>query len=383
MATEGDYFTPDAAQLVYKDAQRWYGIYGAEKKLAFFVGPGPHGMPLETREHIYQWMIRWLKDGQGDYHELPVHQYTNFQLLVTPTGRVADLPGSRKLYQIIRDDLRAKTKPGTTAELTAELTQLGVPSPGTAPNVEVLDESAGDGYRVQHIRLESDPGVEIEGRIYIPAAPANRRAMLVVSDTLRSPWIPSTDSIAERIAKAGQVVLTLEVRDDPSGFDHRIDLGNWMAFTRADHIGLNLPAMRAHDILRGVDVLAARSDVDPAKIHVTARGVKGMWVLMAAVVGPRISKVWLDRTPYSIREALDTPLNSGLFDGVIPGFALHWDIDDFVKAMGKRPVMWTDPTNWMNRLVILPAPFQYRYVLGDTTDFNDQQDNKYISQFIE
>src|SRR2546430_15742029 len=38
--------------------------------------------------------------------------------------------------------------------------------------------------------------------------------------------------------------------------------GNWMANTRADHIGRNLPAMRAHDILRGVDLLAARSDVD-------------------------------------------------------------------------------------------------------------------------
>jgi cephalosporin-C deacetylase-like acetyl esterase len=368
MATQGDYFTPDAAELVYKDAQRWYGLYGAENKLSFFVGPGPHGMPLETREHIYEWMIRWLKDGKGDPHELPVHQYRNFELLVTRTGRVADLPGSRKLYQIIHDDWRAKMKQGTTAQLVAELTKLGVPTGGAAPDVKVLDESAGEGYRAQHIRFESEPGVEIEGKLYIPAAPVNRQAVLVVSDTMRSPWIPSTDSIAERIAKAGRVVLTLEVRDDPSGFDRRVNLGNWMANTRADHIGLNLPAMRAHDILRGVDVLAARRDVDPSAIHATARSVKGMWLLMAAAVDPRISKVWLDRTPYSIRAALNTSLNSGLFDGMIPGFALHWDIDDLRKAMGKRPVLWTDPTNWMNRLVSLPAPFEYRYVFGDTTD---------------
>ena len=383
MATEGDFFTPDAAELVYKDAQRWYGIYGAENKVSFFVGPGPHGMPLPTREHVYEWMIRWLKDGKGDFHELPVHQYRNFELIVTPTGRVEDIPSSRKLYQIIRDDMRAKMKPGTTAELVAELTRLGVPTSGAAPEVKVIDESTNASGRVQHIQFESEPGVTLAGKLYIPNTPVKKLAALVVSNGMQSPWIPSTDSIAERIAKAGRVVLTLEVRDDPSGIDRRPNIGNWMANTRADHIGLNLPAMRAHDIMRGVDVLAARSDVDPATIHATARSVKGMWLLMAAAVDPRISKLWLDRTPYSLRAALNTSLNSGLLDGMIPGFVLHWDIDDLTKAMGSRPVLWTDPTNWMNRLVSLKAPFQYRYVFGDTTDLQDAEDNRYIGQFME
>ena len=45
--------------------------------------PGRHGMPLVSREAIYEWMIRWLKDGQGDFHEQPVKMYTNRELLVT------------------------------------------------------------------------------------------------------------------------------------------------------------------------------------------------------------------------------------------------------------------------------------------------------------
>ena len=67
-----------------------------------------------------------------------------------------------------------------------------------------------------------------------------------------------------------------------------------------DQIGRNLPAMRAHDILRGVDLLAAREDVDPASIRAVARGVKGIWLLLAAAVDSRIERVWLDRTPYSL-----------------------------------------------------------------------------------
>jgi hypothetical protein len=39
--------------------------------------------------------------------------------------------------------------------------------------------------------------------------------------------------------------------------------------------------------------------------------------------------------------------------------------------MGNRAVLWTDPAKWMNRIVALRGPYQYRYVLGDTTEFAD------------
>jgi hypothetical protein len=155
-----------------------------------------------------------------------------------------------------------------------------------------------------------------------------------------------------------------------------------MANTRADHIGRNLPAMRAHDILRGVDLLAARSDVDPASIRAAARGVKGIWLLLAAAIDARIGKVWLDRTPCSLRDALERSMNNGLFDAVIPRFALHWDLEDLIKAMGDRPVMWTDPTNWMGKIVAVGPSYRYRYVIGDTTDLSDEQDNTYVGEFI-
>src|SRR5258707_2892357 len=77
LATEKDYFSPAGAKIVYDEAKRWYQLYGAEDNVSFFVGPGPHGTPLETREQIYAWMIRWLKDGRGDAHEQPVKIYSD------------------------------------------------------------------------------------------------------------------------------------------------------------------------------------------------------------------------------------------------------------------------------------------------------------------
>jgi len=382
--TEGDYYTPAGARIVYEEARHWYRIYGAEDKISFFVGPGPHGTPLVSREAVYQWMIRWLKDGQGDFHEQPIHLYSNFELLVTPTGHVDDIPGSRKVCQLILDDFHAKMRQGTIPELKAELRRLGIPSDGASPAMTVLDESNDADVRRVHIKFDSEPGVEIEGNLYVPASPAGHKpAVLLVADSGPYFQAATTDSLANRMAEKGRVVLTLEPRDSPGENTHAPFVGNWITNSRANQIGLNLPAMRAHDILRGVDLLAARSDVDPASIHAGARGVKGVWLLLAAAVDPRIGKVWLDRSPTSLRAALKYTLNTDLFDAVIPGFALHWDLDDLTQAMGTRTVMWTDPANWMNRIVALKGPYQYRYILGDTTDLADAQDNAYIDEFLQ
>ncbi|MFN0168114.1 MAG: alpha/beta hydrolase family protein [Bryobacteraceae bacterium] len=99
LATEGDFFTPDGARLVYDEVRRWYGLYGAGDRVRFFVGPGPHGTPVETREAIYGWMIRWLKDGDGDSREGGVPLYGDRDLQVTASGQVQDEPGSRKLFE--------------------------------------------------------------------------------------------------------------------------------------------------------------------------------------------------------------------------------------------------------------------------------------------
>jgi hypothetical protein len=82
----------------------------------------------------------------------------------------------------------------------------------------------------------------------------------------------------------------------------------------------------------------------------------------------RIAPVGATATPWSIAAALVGPLTNHLFDAMIPRFALHWDFQDLVDAIGNRRVLWTDPTNWMNRVVPLAAPHRYRYVgEGDTS----------------
>jgi cephalosporin-C deacetylase-like acetyl esterase len=383
-ATEHDqyHFSHQGVHLVYEEARKWYALYGAEDKVGFMVGPGWHGMPLVAREAVYKWMIRYLKNGQGDFHEQPVRMFTNHQLLVTASGDVENEPDSRKLYQILQADYEARKRPENIPELLARLRQLKIPTDHTAPKIEVLNKSSDDAGQIEHIKFESSPGIWLNATLHIPSAPGKKPAALVLSGGNMFNLM-STAVIAEHMAKAGRVVLELEPRGGSKlEFNEGPFVGDYDTDVQANLIGLNLPAMRAHDILRGVDLLAARPDVDANSIRATARGVAGVWLLLAAAVDPRIGKIWIDHTPYSLHAALDHSMAADLWDAVIPDFVLHWDLNNLVKAMGDRQVMWTDPTNWLRQVVALGPGYEYRYVLGDTTDLAQAQDDAYIQELL-
>lgn len=299
-------------------------------------------------------MIRWLNDGQGNAHEQDVPLYPDHQLQVTKSGQVDEEPGSRKLFEIIREEFHARKQPRGIPELQAELRRLRIPTDGRPPSVKVLEEQDGPAWRRVRISFETEPGLEIGGTLYLPRSSGRKQALLIVKDR-------GSTATADAAITMGSVVLELEPREAPSGYDNRPFLGNWITNMRADTIGRNLPAMRAHDILRGVDLLCSRDEVDPALIRAAARDVRGIWLLLAAAVDQRIGRLWLDHTPHSLGAALEGPLNTNLFDAVIPGFLLHWDLHDLARAAGTRSVLWTDPANWMGRTVPLGGEFRYRY----------------------
>jgi cephalosporin-C deacetylase-like acetyl esterase len=368
-STLEDFFRPEGARLVYEEARRWYRLYGAEEKVRWVVGPGPHGTPREVREAIYEWMILWLKEGKGDWREQTVKLYPDHELQVTRGGQVADEAQSRDLYQYILEEYRNRKRQGSAQEMIAEIRKLIPTNESKDAALKILAESADERIITERIAFEAEPGLEIAGTFYIPRSPGRKSAVLVVGDG-------RTASLAKSFAKAGRVTLELTPRGPAADRDSlRPLVGEWITNTRAWLIGRNLPAMRAYDISRGVDALAARSDVDPSSIAAVAQGVSGVWLLMAAALDTRIGRVWLDRTPHSFRPAFENPIQTNLHDAVVPGFALRWDIQDLAGLIGRRRIFWTDPTDWMGGVVPLGPNYRYRHF--------DERDDALIEEFLQ
>lgn len=344
-STVGDFFPVDGARHAYQEALDWYRIFGAEDKIRWKLGPGPHGTPREIRETVYQWMIRWLKDGQGDFREEPVDMALNSELLTSPNGQV----GGRDLYQVIQEGFLKRKSPGTREQMLAEIRQWAGDDTGQPPAVQVLKDASGAMYRTQQLALEAEPGLEISGTLYLPNTGGRKAALLLVD---------FEPAVAEKMAADGKLVLNLQPRGIPVPPGE--DQGAAKEDIRALLIGKDLAGLRAGDIRRGVNLLAARPDVDAGAIRAAGRKGAGVWLLLAAAIDPRIGKIWIDRTPYSLRAALEAAVIRDLHDAVIPGFALHWDLDDLVKAAAPRAVIWSDPCDWLQRVYPHLNGFEYR-----------------------
>ncbi len=147
-----------------------------------------YGTPIEAREEIYRWMNRWLNNGQGDWRDEAVRIYTNRELQVTASGNVDNEPGSRKLHQIIQKDFVAARSPRGVRALQSELKRLGVVSNG-ANNITLID--------AEHIRFESEPGVTITAKLYLPKGEGRKPAIVIVEENRL--WCRFSSSEAHRL----------------------------------------------------------------------------------------------------------------------------------------------------------------------------------------
>jgi hypothetical protein len=165
--------------------------------------------------------------------------------------------------------------------------------------------------------------------------------------------------LAAELERAGNVVTTLKWTgtDAPN---RRPLIGEYETNSRAMMIGDALPLIRAREIVAAAAELAGRADVDGRRIGVYARGVAGIPALFAAATTEQIARVWLERTPHSYERALETPVPQELFETVIPGFLLKWDLPDVAGVAGAKRVVWTDPTDWRATVVKLPGEYRYR-----------------------
>jgi hypothetical protein len=319
LSTENDFFTPAGAKQVFEEAQRWYKLYGMAERIKWVVGPGGHGTPLIVREAIYDWMIRWLKDGEGSSREESIDVVPDHELLVAEGGHT---PGE-ELYEVIR---RAPRQKASAQELSSFVRDLVAKNPPLVQSFRVIPEQPGE---------------------------TRRPAVVLVQNTL------SDTPESKKLADEGNVVVIV-APSGASGESVRPRSGNWLNNTRAWLIGRNLPAMHAAEISASVTAAAGRTDVDPARITARAAGTSGIWLLLAAATDSRISRITLNRTPYSLRAAVDTAVHTNLHDAVIPAFALKWDLSDLRDTVAPRKVVWTDPTDWMGNVVRVEGPFTYQ-----------------------
>jgi hypothetical protein len=103
-------------------------------------------------------------------------------------------------------------------------------------------------------------------------------------------------------------------------------------------VGKTMPGMRALDIVRGIDLLARRGEVDPARIKAIGRDSAAVPLLYAALFDRRIASLAVTGMLSSYDSVVSESFFRGLADQIVPSALTYFDLPDIIAAIAPRRV---------------------------------------------
>jgi cephalosporin-C deacetylase-like acetyl esterase len=374
---EGQTYGPhnsEAIQENYDELTRVYGILGARNKVELFAGDLPHGMDFFSRSAVYGWFNRWFDKMDAGVAEAEYDAGPDSSLNVTPSGQVSTSLGGRSIVQL-NTDRAAKLLPTSEfangesdpsrarEKVRVQLSELlALPRERTTLSAQVLSSNLRKQQRIEEIQFESEPGVRIVGWFVAPQdGKSTHPCVLYISNGYADDVVAEPSSF-DGALRQGYAVCAIAVRGTglstprpPKGgpvFYQQMNLGERFAWANLV-LGTPVVGQRVWDILRTLDYLVARPDVDGSQVRMIGQEEAGLASLMATVIDPRIQSILLIRTLVSYMSVVQSTDYSLSLDWFVPGILRHFDVLDLAAAVSPRSVWMVAPVGASG--VTLPA----------------------------
>lgn len=280
------------------------------------------------------------------------------------------------------------------AQMRQTLCELVGPFPEKTPlNARVLSVHQRDGYRMENLLLESQPGLHVTACLYIPDGRRTRGPAILYCTGHNIPGYrtPIYQHTIINLVRKGFVVLAF----DPIGQGERLQYfdpstGRSAIGTTSSvgHTYLGGPAFLAGsplarhmiwDGIRSLDYLLQRPEVDPARVGITGRSGGGTQTCYIAALDDRLAAaapecylttfehLLLSRGPQDAEQNFDR--------GILNGF----DQPDFLLLHAPKPCLVVATTrdifSYEGTLALFEETQRVYQVLGRTEDFQITSDD--------
>jgi cephalosporin-C deacetylase-like acetyl esterase len=351
-STINDFFPLEGARQAYQEARGFYRLLGAEDSLGWFIGPGPHGVPRESREAIYGFFQKYLNQGKGDPREEVAVLDPLEKILCTETGQVSDSLGGETVFSLNRKRAGALHHNATGADLLASVRRLaGINvQPRSAPPVATIHRTfRRDHYRVELLSLAMDGVVSVTGTLMTPDGPGPHKAVVLV-DARSKEIVAAPGGDADTLARQGTAVLAIQPRgvpELPAGPANLV--GDFDLAFQSYIVSRSLTGLRAEDILRSVDYLSTLPSVRRDGVAAIGYGAAGVYALHAALLDSRISHVVTQQSPAVLRLGVERPIHRHIYEVAVPGMLASYDLDNLIAAIAPRKVTIVNPVDLLDR----------------------------------
>ncbi|MBM3214894.1 hypothetical protein FJZ36_08270 [Candidatus Poribacteria bacterium] len=289
ISATGDW-TKNTPSVEYPAIRRVYELYGAADHLAEVQIDAGHNYNLPSREAMYAWMNRWLRDERDatKLKEQPFDLPAPETMRVFPQGLPAGTPTRAQVVDSIIATAQAQLE--SLAPVTPELlerarTVLGatyqhVVNASVPSRVDVRSSSP-NGNAERLVLSRPGAGDAIPG-LYLHAKNPKGAAAVLVSPEGKASFVGDDGrptGIASALLSRGVSVLAIDAfrTGESAGLDRK-ESRHFLTFNQTEL------ANRIQDILTACAYAAAREQ----GIHLVGTGEAGIWALLARGLAPDI-----------------------------------------------------------------------------------------------
>jgi len=345
----------EGTKEVYREIQAAYKLMGASDKADLFGSPLPHAYEFFNRRETYRWFNRWLGSEEWGTEEEEFDKSPPDALNCTSTGQVRTSLGGRSAVQLNVDRLRACLAANPTANEIEGLRErvqgtlrelLALPTQHNPLDPRTLSSNAWrENIAVDEFMFESEPLVRVGGWFLRPAEGGPFPTIVYVSEGNRNQVVQEGSQVGE-LARKGYAVCAVDLRGlgvsmphDPAAgpiYYHDGSLPEryaWAFFT----LGRPVLGQRVWDVLRCLDYLQSRRDVDQSRIRGLGEKGAALAVSLAGVLDDRVRSLLLDRPLATYQSVVDSEAYSLDLSWFLYGVLNHFDIPDLIGSLAPRP----------------------------------------------
>jgi len=376
------------------DMLRFYRGLGTDAARGqLFVVDGLHDMKQPKRKVCYAWLNRWLDQEKEGAEEPPLKPESATDLHCTPTGLVIrDLHG--QTGQAINASLAEKLRPpravpnqpdairAAQAELRAAVARriglklagdrpdsrvnenptvplVALPANRTAPPSTPCCRVEQPDFVAEKLIVETQEGIRLPALVLHPKKAGTTTSLVLHVAELGKPTGVGRPSLALELARAGHMVLSIDVRGagetDPRDRDKILPLERYDAQQfRFDSsavccagFGTTLLALQAFDVIRAVDYVAGRAELASRRLVLVGEGLGGVWALVAAAMDPRPAVVVAVGAVPSYKLIVGAPYYASRDYFWVPGALKDFDLPDLAGLVAPRQSLFIDPVDAM------------------------------------
>lgn len=353
-------FSTLSARRAFDQIRRIYHLFpGGDERLALFETNVEHSYDRAMRERAYAWFDRWLGGASAE------------DALARSTEAATWVEAEEADTLRVWGPLGAGNQPKDAHTLASYFAAIAPPPPTSAASdgagatslrrrlmddayggwperetlrVDAIDTMTRDDCAMELLVYWSEHGVPVPALLFrpLPAPEAAMPAVLYTSAAGKA-RTPELRAIHD-VVRAGAAVLAIDYRGQGETAGAGGAQGEQAAVERGILLHRPLFAGRVWDVLRGVEYLRTRPDVDAGRVYVWGEDASALLALHAAALDEAVAGAVCSGLPDSYRapsDGSDVQLAPWL---VVPDLLRITDVAELRALVAPRPCLTGTPT---------------------------------------